>query len=57
MKKNSLHKKMKFSSKNFLSKCDHIRNFLKSWLHLLMKLLMENFIFSAVLGVAFASYS
>ena len=57
MKKNNLHKKMKFSSKNFLSKCDHIRNFLKSWLHLLMKLLMENFIFSAVLGVAFAPYS
>ena len=56
MKKNNLHKKTKFSSKNLLSKCDHIRNFLKIWSHLLMKPLMENFIFSAVLGVAFAPY-
>ena len=34
--------KMKFSSKNFFSKCDQI------WSHLLKKSLMEKFNFSAV---------
>ena len=41
--------KMKFSIKNFLSKCDQIRSFLRIWSHLLKKSLMENFIFCAVL--------
>ena len=37
--------KIKFSIKDFLSKCDQIRSFLRIWLHLLKKSLMENFIF------------
>ena len=41
--------KTKFSIKNFLSKCDQIRSFLRIWSHLLKKSLMENFIFCAVL--------
>ena len=40
---------MKFSIKDFLSKCDQIRSFLRIWSHLLKKPLMENFIFCAVL--------
>ena len=40
---------MKLSIKDFLSKCDQIRSFLRIWLHLLKKSLMENFIFYAVL--------
>ena len=43
-----LHKKMKFSVKDFFSKCDQIRSFLQIWSDLLKKSLMENFIFSAV---------
>ena len=39
--------KMKFSIKDF-SKCDQIHSFLRTWSHLLMKSLMENFIFCAV---------
>ena len=39
---------MKFSSKDFWSKCDQIRSFLRIWSHLLQKSLMENFIFYAV---------
>ena len=42
-----LHKKMKFSFKNFFSK-----SFLRIWSHLLKKSLMENFIF----GPVYASY-
>ena len=38
----SLHKRMKFSIKNFFSKCDQI------WSHLLKKYLIENSIFCAV---------
>ena len=38
---------MKFSIKDFFSKCDQIRSFLRIWLHLLNKSLMENFIFCA----------
>ena len=38
---------MKFSTKDFFSKCDQIRNFLRIWPHLLKKSLMENFIFCA----------
>ena len=40
--------KMKFSIKDFFSKCDQIRSFMRIWSHLLEKFLMENFIFCAV---------
>ena len=40
--------KMKFSIKEFFSKCDQIRRKLWIWSHLLQKSLMENFIFCAV---------
>ena len=40
--------KMKFSIKDFFSKCDEIHTKLQIWLHLLKKSLMENFIFCAV---------
>ena len=36
---------MKFSIKDFFSKCDQILDFLLIWSHLLKKSLMENFIF------------
>ena len=36
---------MKFSIKDFFSKCDQIRNYLRIWSLLLKKSLMENFIF------------
>ena len=39
---------MKFSVKDFFSKCDQNRNFLRIWSHLLKKSLIENFIFCAV---------
>ena len=39
--------KKKFSTEDFFSKCDQIRSFLRIWSHLLMKSLMENFIFCA----------
>ena len=41
--------KMKFSIKDFFSKCDHIRSFLRIWSHLLKKSVMENFIFCALI--------
>ena len=41
---------MKFSIKDFFSKCDQIRRKLRIWSHLLKKTLMENFIFCAVSG-------
>ena len=40
--------KSKFSIRDFFSKCDQIRSFLRIWPHLLKKSLMENFIFCAV---------
>ena len=40
--------KMKFSIKDFFSKCDQIRRKLWIWSHLLKKSLMENFMFCAV---------
>ena len=40
--------KMKFSIKDFFSKCDQIHSFLRIWLHLLKKSLMENFFFCSV---------
>ena len=45
----TLHKKMKFSIKNFFSKCDQIRRKLQICSHSLKKSLMQNFIFCAVL--------
>ena len=41
----STAQKMKFSIKDFFSKFDQIRSFLRIWSHLLKKSLMENFIF------------
>ena len=40
--------KMKFSIKDFFSKCDQSRSFLQIWSHLLKKSLMGNSIFCAV---------
>ena len=37
--------KAEFSIKDFFSKCDQIRSFLRIWSHLLKKCLMKNFIF------------
>ena len=39
---------MKFSVKDFFSKCDQMRSFLRIWSYLLKKSLMEIFIFFAV---------
>ena len=47
--KNYTAQKMKFSIKDFFSKCDQIRSFLPIWSHLLKKSLIENFFFCAVL--------
>ena len=44
-------KKMKYSIKDFLSKCDQIRSFLLIWSHLLKKSLIENFSFCAVVSL------
>ena len=40
--------KMKFFIKDFFSKCDQIRSFLRIWSHLLKKSSMQNFIFCVV---------
>ena len=40
-----LHKKMKFSIKDFLSKYDQIHSKLRTWSHLLNRSLMGNFFF------------
>ena len=40
--------KMKFSMKDFFSKCDHIHSFQRIWLHLLKKSLIENYFFFAI---------
>ena len=42
---------MKFSIKDFYSKCDQISRKLRIWSHLLKKSLMGNFIFCAVYGI------
>ena len=47
--KNFTTQKLKFSIKNFFSKCDQIRRKLRIWPRLLKKSLMESFIFYAVL--------
>ena len=44
----STAQKMKFSIKDFFSKCDQLRRFLRIWSHLMKKSLMEKFIFYAV---------
>ena len=49
--------KMKFAIKDFSSKCDQIRNFLRIWSHLLKKSLMENFIFCAVSNLIYIQIS
>ena len=43
-------RKMKFSIKDFFSKSDQTRSFLRVWSHLLKKSLMENFSFCAVVA-------
>ena len=45
----STAQKMKFSTKDFFSKCDQIRRRLSIWSHLWKKSLVENFIFCAVI--------
>ena len=47
----STAQKMKFSIKDFSSKCDQIRSLLRIWSHLLEESLMENLIFCVVFGV------
>ena len=49
--------KMKFSIKDFFSKCDQIRSFLRICSHLMNKSLMENFIFCAMDPLNFFYYS
>ena len=46
--------KIKFSIKDFFSKCVQIRSFLRIWSHLLKKSLIDNFIFCAVKGLTVA---
>ena len=48
LKKYLTAQKIKFSIKDFFSKCDQICSFLRIWSHLLKKSLMEDFIFCAV---------
>ena len=48
LSKNSTPQKMKFSIKDFFSKCDKIRRNLQIWSNLLKKSLMDIFIFCAV---------
>ena len=43
---------MKFSIKDFFSKCGQIHSFLRIRLHFLKKSLKENFIFCAVISAA-----
>ena len=43
--------KMKFSIKDYFTKCDQICSFLRIWSQLLKKSFIENFIFCAVLVV------
>ena len=43
--------KMKFSFKDFYSKCDQFPSFLWIWSNLLKKSLIENFIFCAVYNI------
>ena len=47
--------KMKFSMKDFFSKCDQIRKKLRIWSHLRKKSLMKNFICCAVSSLAWVA--
>ena len=47
---------MKFSIKDFFSKCEQIRRKLRIWSHLLKKSLMENFIFCALTNLQMLDY-
>ena len=53
LKLNYTAKKIKISIKDFSTKCDQIRSFLRVWSHSLGKSLMENFIFCAVFVMHF----
>ena len=46
--RNFTAQKMKFSIKDFFSKCDHIHKKVRIWSHLTKKSLLENFIFCEV---------
>ena len=46
----TIHKKWKISIKDFFSRCDQTRSFLRIWPDLLKKSLMENFISCVVLS-------
>ena len=46
---------MKFSVKDFFSKCDQIRSKPLIWSHLLKKSLIENFIFRAMIDIVFCA--
>ena len=46
-------RKMKFSIKDFFSKCDQNRSFLRIWSHVLKKPIMENFISCTVKDIVF----
>ena len=48
--------KMKFSIKDFFSKCDQICRKLRMWSHLLEKSLMGNFIFCTSLQWVFQNF-
>ena len=52
----SIALKVKFSIKDFFSKCHQIRSFLRIWSHLLKISLMDNFIFCAVESPNFLRY-
>ena len=49
--------KMKFTVKDFFSKCDQIRRKLRIWSHLLKKSLMENFIFCKLSSMILSSWN
>ena len=55
LKKHTLQQKKKFSMKDFFSKCDQIRSFLRSCSHFLKKSLTENFSFCAMTTIHFCS--
>ena len=47
----STEQTLKFSIKDFFSKCNQIHSFQRIWSYLVKKSLMENFIFCAVVGL------
>ena len=47
---------MKFSIKDFFSKCDQIHSFLRIWSHLLKKSLMEGFLWRDKLEKIFDTF-